>query len=81
MIELDKVGGRPDKNSTKEKIRFSGAEEARSFLQNAGTPGSSIGGDEQVPAFANRTCYHIGHSLTCSQFHGGKAVLIGDDRA
>ena len=25
-----------------------------------------------------RTCYHIGQKLLCSQLHGGAAVLIGD---
>ena len=31
-----------------------------------------------MAAFATRTCYHIGQTLTCSQLHGGKAVLLGD---
>ena len=37
--------------------------------------------DEQVAAFAERTCYHIGQTLACSQLHGGKAVLLGDAAA
>ena len=28
--------------------------------------------------FAQRTCYHIGQKLLCSQLYGGAAVLIGD---
>ena len=32
-------------------------------------------------AYAGRTCYHIGQTLTCSQLHGGKAVLPGDAAA
>lgn len=35
----------------------------------------------QVAAFAQRKCYHIGQKLTCSQLHGGKAVLLGDAAA
>ncbi|WP_395399734.1 FAD-dependent oxidoreductase [Arthrobacter sp. UC242_113] len=66
---------------TKEKIRFSGTEEARRFLQTRCPRVLEFAGDGQVSAFANRTCYHIGRSLTCSQFHGGKAVLIGDAAA
>ena len=37
--------------------------------------------DEKIAAFAERTCYHIGQTLTCSQLHGGKAVLLGDAAA
>ena len=37
--------------------------------------------DEKVAAFATRTCYDIGRTLACSQFNGGKAVLIGDAAA
>ena len=68
-------------SETKEKIRFSGTEDARGFLQTRCPRVLEFAGDEQVSAFANRTCYHIGRSLTCSGFHGGKAVLIGDAAA
>lgn len=34
-----------------------------------------------LEAFAQRECYHIGRKLTCSQFYGGKAVLLGDAAA
>ena len=37
--------------------------------------------EEKIAAFAERTCYHIGQTLTCSQLHGGKAVLLGDAAA
>ena len=52
-----------------------------SFLQERCPRVLEFAGDEQVEAFAKRTCYHIGRSLNCSQFHGGKAVLIGDAAA
>ncbi|MFC9335080.1 FAD-dependent oxidoreductase [Arthrobacter sp. NPDC057009] len=66
---------------TKERIGFSGAEEARKFLQDRCPRVLEFTGEEQVAAFADRTCYHIGRSLSCSQLHGGKAVLIGDAAA
>lgn len=37
--------------------------------------------DEKVAALSERTCYHIGQTLTCSRLHGGKAVLLGDAAA
>jgi kynurenine 3-monooxygenase len=66
---------------TKDPIQFASAEEARRFLQERCPRVLELAGDEQVGAFAKRTCYHIGRSLNCSQFHGGKAVLIGDAAA
>ena len=35
----------------------------------------------QVANFTERTCYHIGQTLACSQLQGGKAVLLGDAAA
>jgi kynurenine 3-monooxygenase len=66
---------------TKNPIHFASAGEARNFLQERCLRVLEFAGDEQVGAFAKRTCYHIGRSLNCSQFHGGKAVLIGDAAA
>ena len=37
--------------------------------------------DEKVEAFSKRPCYHIGQTLTCSQLHGDRAVLLGDAAA
>jgi kynurenine 3-monooxygenase len=66
---------------TKDPIRFASAQEARQFLQERCPRILEYASDEQVDAFAKRKCYHIGRSLNCSQFHGGKAVLIGDAAA
>jgi kynurenine 3-monooxygenase len=66
---------------TKRRIEFSTSEEARRFLRDRCPRVLEYAGNEQVDAFAKRTCYHIGRSLSCSQFHGGKAVLIGDAAA
>ena len=37
--------------------------------------------DDKVANFTERTCYHIGQTLACSQLQGGKAVLLGDAAA
>lgn len=66
---------------TRQRIGFSGAGEAREFLQDRCPRVLEFTGKEQVEAFAGRTCCHMGRSLNCSQFHGGKAVLIGDAAA
>jgi kynurenine 3-monooxygenase len=66
---------------TKNPVDFASAGEARNFLEERCPRVLEFAGDEQVAAFAKRTCYHIGRSLNCSQFHGGKAVLIGDAAA
>jgi kynurenine 3-monooxygenase len=63
---------------TKEELRFSSAEEARGFFSERCPRVLELASDESIAAFAQRACYHIGRKLTCSQLHGGKAVLIGD---
>ena len=66
---------------TKAKQEFSSAEEARSFFHERIPRVLDLTSEEKVAAFAQRTCYHIGQTLTCSQLHGGKAVLLGDAAA
>lgn len=34
-----------------------------------------------VHHFSKRPCYHIGQTLTCSQLHGDRAVLLDDAAA
>jgi kynurenine 3-monooxygenase len=63
---------------TKAKMVFSSAEEARRFFHERCPRVPDLASEESVAAFAQRTCYHIGQKLTCSQLHGGKAILIGD---
>lgn len=63
---------------TKDKIVFASVEEARRFLQERCPRILELTGEAQVAAYAQRTCFHIGQKLTCSQLHGGKAVLLGD---
>jgi kynurenine 3-monooxygenase len=63
---------------TKQQLEFSSTEEARNFFRERCPRVLELASDESISEFAKRTCYHIGRKLTCSQLHGGKAVLIGD---
>ena len=63
---------------TKDKMVFSSVEEARRFLDERCPRIPKLTSEEKIAAYAQRTCYHIGQKLTCSQLHGGKAVLLGD---
>jgi 2-polyprenyl-6-methoxyphenol hydroxylase-like FAD-dependent oxidoreductase len=66
---------------TKAKQEFSSFEEARSYLSKRIPRLLELTRDEKIAAFAQRTCYHIGQTLTCSQLAGGKAALLGDAAA
>lgn len=66
---------------TKAKQVFSSPEEAREFFSNRIPRILELASEDSITAFAQRTCYHIGQTLTCSQLHGGKAVLLGDAAA
>ncbi len=66
---------------TKHEATYAAADEARRYLEQHAPLVLEYASDEKIAAFAARKCYHIGQKLTCSQFHGGKAVLIGDAAA
>lgn len=63
---------------SKQELAFSSAEDAHQFFRKTCPQILELTSDEAVAAFAQRPCYHIGQTLTCSQLHGGKAVLLGD---
>lgn len=63
---------------TKDKMVFASVDEARRFLEKRCPRILELTSEEKVAAYAQRTCFHIGQKLTCSQLHGGKAVLLGD---
>lgn len=67
--------------ATKAKQEFSSTEDARNFFRERIPRVLELTSEEKIAAFAKRTCYHIGQTLTCSQLHGGKAVLLGDAAA
>jgi kynurenine 3-monooxygenase len=66
---------------TKAKQVFSSAEEAREFFSQHIPRVLELASEESIAAFAQRTCYHIGQTLTCSQLNCDKAVLLGDAAA
>jgi 2-polyprenyl-6-methoxyphenol hydroxylase-like FAD-dependent oxidoreductase len=66
---------------TRRRLTYASTDEARSFFRRRVPRILELTSDEQVAAFAHRTCYHIGQSLTCSQLTSGNAVLIGDAAA
>ena len=63
---------------TRQALSFEDAEAARSYLRNACPRVLDLASPKALSEFAQRTCYHIGQKLLCSQLHGGAAVLIGD---
>ncbi len=63
---------------TRRPLSFASAAEARAYLRRHCPRVLDLASEESVAAFATRTCYHIGQKLTCSQLHGGRAVLLGD---
>jgi kynurenine 3-monooxygenase len=66
---------------TNHELDLSSAEEARAFFAETCPEILGLASEESVAAFAERTCYHVGRSLTCSLLHGGRAVLLGDAAA
>ena len=66
---------------SKEELQLSSAGEARRYLEKVCPPIVDMTSEKRVAAFAERTSYHVGQSATCSQLHGGRAVLLGDAAA
>jgi 2-polyprenyl-6-methoxyphenol hydroxylase-like FAD-dependent oxidoreductase len=66
---------------TKAKQGFASTDAARDFFHQRVPRILELTSEEKLAAFAQRTCYHIGQTLTCSELHGGKAVLLGDAAA
>lgn len=66
---------------TNRELKLSSPSEANSYLRARSPRVLEFATEQAVSAFAQRKCYHIGRSLTCSHLHGGKAVLVGDAAA
>jgi kynurenine 3-monooxygenase len=66
---------------TKEAPDFATPAQARQYLAKVCPPILDLASDRSIAAFADRPSYHVGLSTTCSQLHGGKAVLLGDAAA
>jgi kynurenine 3-monooxygenase len=63
---------------TRRSLSFSSAADARAYLRRHCPRVLDLASEGSVAAFAERTCYHVGQQLTCSQLDGGRAVLLGD---
>ncbi len=60
-----------------EKQSFASVEEVRQLFRHSPQV-LEMASAASIEAFAQRECHHVGQKLTCSQFYGGKAVLLGD---
>ena len=63
---------------SKEELSFDSVEEARALFADTCPRVLELAGEECVAAFAERPCFHVGRSLSCSALHAGKVVLLGD---
>ena len=63
---------------TRRRLAFSSPDQARRYLRQNCPRVLDLTSSRAVAAFAERTCYHIGQKLTCSQLRAGKTVLLGD---
>ena len=63
---------------TKRTLSFDSEDKARRYLRKACPRVLDLASPKALSEFAERTCYHIGQKLLCSQLNGGAAVLIGD---
>ena len=66
---------------TNKKLEFKSPDEAHAYFRNGSPRVLEFASADPVAAFARRASVHIGRTLTCSQYYGGKAVLLGDAAA
>jgi 2-polyprenyl-6-methoxyphenol hydroxylase-like FAD-dependent oxidoreductase len=59
-------------------LQLDNVEAARQFFAQKAPALLEMISQESLASFAQRQCFHIGKMLSCSQLHGGKAVLLGD---
>ena len=60
---------------------FANTDEARRLLERKAPAVLERVSQPSLESFAQRKCYLIGRMRSCSQFYGGKAVLLGDAAA
>jgi kynurenine 3-monooxygenase len=60
------------------ELDFASPDEARELFAKTCPQILELASDDAIAAFAERPCYHVGQTLTCSQLYGGRAVLLGD---
>lgn len=66
---------------SKEELTLSSVAEARDYFGKTCPAILDMASEHQLEAFVQRRTNHIGQSATCSQLHGGRAVLLGDAAA
>lgn len=60
---------------------YESTEDARQMLKKKASNVLNMVSEDSLVSFAKRQCFHIGKTLSCSQFYGSKAVLLGDAAA
>lgn len=66
---------------SKEPLTLSSVQEARAYFGEVCPAILDMASESEIEAFVSRPTSHIGLSATCSQLHGGRAVLLGDAAA
>ena len=66
---------------SKMELALSSGDAARDYFRKTCPVILDLTSDQEIAAFVQRRSNHIGQSATCSQLHGGKAVLLGDAAA
>lgn len=61
--------------------QYQSSADVRQYFQASAPNLLKFASDASLSTFTQLTCYHIGRQVTCSQLHGGKAVLLGDAAA
>ena len=60
------------------ELSLNGVEDARALLKQHAPDVLKMVSDDSLASFVTRKTYHIGRMVSCSQLHGGRAVLLGD---
>ncbi len=82
------IGDDPEKSfrwfcavGTNYEQSYDSVEAARQMFKKKAPRVLEMISESSLASFAERKCFHIGKMLSCSQLHGGKAVLLGDAAA
>jgi 2-polyprenyl-6-methoxyphenol hydroxylase-like FAD-dependent oxidoreductase len=62
-------------------ISFTSPDQATRWLRRHCPRVFDLTSEQAIAKFSRRECVHLGHGLTCSRLHGGRAVLLGDAAA
>src|SRR5882724_1718722 len=62
-------------------ISFTSPDQATRWLRRNCPRVFDLTSEQAIAEFSRRECVHLGHGLTCSRLHGGRAVLLGDAAA